>query len=151
MSSEQDDPERVRDAALRLLALREHTQRELTGKLGARGFPATVIATVLADLAAEALQTVTRFASHFVAQRCARGVGPVRVRAELEQRGLDRELIAQYLDRDAACWREALQALVAKRYGSGPVSDRREWQRRARFLAGRGYASDMIRGVLRGE
>lgn len=151
MSGDQDDPARVRDAALRLLALREHTQRELTRKLSARGFPTAVTAAVLAELAAEGLQSDTRFASHFVAQRCARGVGPVRVRAELEQRGLDRDVIAQHLDRDAACWREALQALVAKRYGSGPVSDRREWQRRARFLAGRGYASDMIRGVLRGE
>lgn len=129
------------DRALRLLGQREHSARELTGKLTAKGVDAATAGLVVDDLRGRGLQSDARFAEAFVHSRVGRGQGPVRIRQELAQRGIDAALATDALDED---WAALAVAARQRKFGDAPPVDRDAWQRQARFLAQRGFPSDVV-------
>lgn len=140
-------PNELRRRAIRLLARREHTQAELARKLAAHGTE-DEIGAVLAELQATHLQSDNRAAESYVRGHAAR-LGASRLRQNLKSRGVSSELIDAQLtlgalpdeqERARAVWRKKFSVLPA---------DAREWARQARFLQGRGFASDIIRRVLK--
>jgi regulatory protein len=135
---------------VRLLTSREHARSELRRKLLARGEDEGAVDAVLDDLARRGLQSDARFAAQYVASRVARGYGPVRIRAELRERGLDGGLIADHLDERDPVWRERLDAVARKRFGSHAPADHADRARRARFLEYRGFGAELIRRALFG-
>jgi len=132
-----------------LLAAREHTRAELRRKLGGRreATPEAVEA-VLDALAARGLQSDARYAEQYLAMRVARGYGPVRIRAELRERGVESALIDDWLDERDPAWRERLRAVACKRFGAAAPADYKERARRARFLEQRGFGTELIRREL---
>ena len=138
----------VRDAAVRLLARREHSRFELARKLGGRGHPDDLIEEIIGDLSRAGLQSDERFAQAFVRSALGRGQGPLKIRAGLAERGVDRDIASAYFNLDADEWREHAVSALRKRFGSTPVENRGEWARRARFLAGRGFSSEVVAKVL---
>jgi regulatory protein len=139
----------IRAQALRLLARREHSARELAAKLAARGHPEPGIASVLADLAREGLQSDARFAEGYVFYRAGRGYGPLRIREELRQRGIAGDLIDTCLKEAETDWTARLAEVRRKRFGPRIPADLREQSRQARFLQARGFAIGDIRRLLR--
>ncbi|PWG60962.1 RecX family transcriptional regulator [Spiribacter halobius] len=132
---------------MRLLARREHSRRELARKLGQRGHPAPVIGRALDELAAENLQSDARFAEAYVRSRLERGYGPVRIEAELGERGVDAALVRPLLEADDDEWIERCREAHARRFGHAP-GDLRERARQTRFLANRGFSASQIRRTL---
>jgi regulatory protein len=134
--------------ALELLARREHSRRELTRKLGARGFPDDVIVAVLDDLERSGALADGRFTDSFIRSRVAKGQGPQRIRAELAQRGIaeaDADDVLRGADVD---WRSTIRAVRRKRFGPDLPRDYAERARQARFLQYRGFDSEQIRAAL---
>ncbi|MGM0784906.1 MAG: regulatory protein RecX [Pseudomonadota bacterium] len=140
-----------REDAIRLLARREYARAELASRLTAKGHVAQAVTECLDALAEEGLQSDARFAESFARSRVLRGQGPLKIRVELERRGIDRE-----------CLRATLEALeesgeldglalactaLAKRF-AGPGDTPRERARRERFLAGRGFDAEQARHAL---
>lgn len=115
-----------------------------------RGGKAALVEGVLDDLAQRRLQSDARYAEHYVAQRAARGYGPTRIRAELRERGIGDEIIADWLDEHDPVWKERLAEAARKRFGAGPT-DFKDRARRARFLEYRGFGAGLIRCVLFGD
>ena len=138
----------VRDAAVRLLARREHSQFELARKLAGRGHPGDLIVEIIGDLASAGLQSDDRFAQAFVRSASGRGQGPLKIRAGLSGRGVDDDIASAHLDLDADDWTERAAKASRKRFGPAPPQNRADWARRARFLAGRGFPSGMVAKVL---
>lgn len=138
----------VRAIALGLLARREHSRDELRRKLASRGFDADGVNSLLDKLAAERLQSDARFAEAYVHARQARGVGPVRIRIELEERGVSDALIDEYVDERAEGWRDSLVAEYRKRFGDTSADGYAERARRGRFLQQRGFSPGMIGRLL---
>jgi regulatory protein len=136
---------------MRLLARREHSCLELQHKLEGRGFAAGEVAEVLASLAAERLQSDERFAEAYVYFRSSRGRGPVRIRAELRERGIGDELISRYLSMTGNEWQVRAAAERQKRFGDELPQEWKERSRQARFLQNRGFSSEQIRVVLDGK
>lgn len=134
----------VEEAAVRLLAGREHSARELRRKLCARGHDEALVDEVLRLLTERNLLSETRFVESFVRARAARGQGPMRIRAELRERGVDEERIDAEVTRPADYWLERLERARSKRFGAAPPATRDDWNRQARFLAQRGYPADLI-------
>jgi regulatory protein len=134
--------------AFALLARREHSRRELTRKLDARGFPAEVVAAVVAALETSGALAEARFTETFIRSRVAKGQGPQRIRSELAQRGVaDADVETALGDADAD-WLAAARAVRRKRFGADPPSDFRERARQARFLEYRGFSREQIRAAL---
>lgn len=139
------------DRAVRLLASREHSVRELTGKLQAKGVDAATAGLVVDDLRGRGLQSDTRFAESFVRSRLGRGHGPVRIRQELIQRGIEESLVDEALAEsadDATDWQALACEARARKFGDALPRDRNDWGRQARFLARRGFPTDVIYRVL---
>ena len=134
--------------ALDLLARREHSRRELTRKLVARGFPDEVIAPTLDELERSGTLAEARFTESFVRSRVAKGQGPARIRAELAQRGVAGEEVDGALREAQVDWRETIRAVRRKRFGPELPRDYRERARQARFLEYRGFGSAEIRAAL---
>jgi len=80
--------------------------------------------------------------------RRARGFGPVRIRHELEEKGIATELIEQWLDVSDPDWIEQVRRVREKKYGKKLPRDYPERARQARFLQYRGYTHDQIKRVL---
>ena len=143
-----DDADALRARALGLLARREHSRAELRRKLATRDTDREALEELLGRLAAANLQSDERFAESFLRSRVERGQGPLRIREELRQRGVDDATAAAALEAAAVDWGELLRAVHRKRFGSAPPADRREFAQRARFLAQRGFAAEAIRNLL---
>lgn len=132
-------PAELRQAALRLLARREHARSELELRLARRGGNAADIAGVLDALERDGYLSDARFAHALVAQRAGR-YGKRAIAYALRERGVDGEVTREALD--ALAGRDEIDealALLARRFPNVP-SDDRDRARRVRFLIARGYA-----------
>jgi regulatory protein len=136
---------------MNLLARREHSARELHDKLLARGFEAAVIAEALDTLSREGLLSDERFVESFVHSRINRGAGPLRIQAELRQRGVAEALIRDGLDERDPAWLERAEAVRCKKFGPAIPREFRDKARQMRFLQYRGFSSEQVRRVLRDE
>lgn len=138
----------LREAAIRLLARREHSCLELARKLRQRGWPGPEIDRVLGDLADRGLQSDERFAEGFVRMRSQKAYGPVRIRAELGERGIDRSLIDRMLREADVDWLGLASAWYERRYHGQAADDLKEKSRRQQALARRGFGHEIIRELL---
>lgn len=136
------------DVAARLLARREHSAAELRFKLARRGFETGHVEAALSRLQEHGWQDDGRYAEAKTASRVSSGMGPLKLRAELQAAGVA-EAEAERAMREAEVdWRERARAAHARRFG-GPPADAREWQKQYRFLLGRGFRAEDIHAVLR--
>ncbi len=132
---------------LRLLARREYSRAELRDRLTRAGYGAEQIDSTLDALAREGWQDDARYAEMLGRTRLRQGHGPLRLRRDLARAGVDPEQMSI----PQADWLIQARAALHKRFGGAPAENRREWERRARFLAGRGFTSELIRLVLDGD
>ena len=139
----------AREQALRLLARREHSRLELRRKLASRGYADAVAESVVARLAADGLQSDERFAQGRVRSAVAKGQGPLKIRADLRDRGVNAEVLAMALDAVTE-WSAIARRALAKRFGEAMATDGAERARRARFLEARGFSDEVIRETLGG-
>lgn len=137
------DVQTARDIALGLLARREHSALEMHHKLSRRGFEADIIAEVLADLQASDWLSDERFAEIYAHARADRGYGPLRIRQELRERGVDDATVAAVLGTLSDFWQTKLAQVQHKRFRHAPqnLKDRAQ---QLRFLRHRGYTLEQI-------
>ena len=124
-----------------LLAKREHSNKELTQKL-AKSFSnqPDLIDQELGKLEAEDLQSDMRMAEAFIRTRTGRGQGPVKIKAELRNKGLSDETISFALEESGVDWFELVQQVAVKKLGpNGPPGNMKEKARLSRFLQQRGF------------
>ncbi len=134
-------------AAIRLLAMREHTQFELRNKLK-RAHALADVEQAVRSLAEQGLQSDERYTELYVVLRRNKGYGPLRIRTELQERGIDKTLIGNYLDQKDSSWSSLLQRAAEKKYGDQPPADQKDIARRGRFLSYRGFPSHLISAYL---
>jgi regulatory protein len=142
------DERTVRTAALALLAGRDFARAELARRLERRGYPKDVVEAVVAGLVAERLLSESRFTELFIRQHAGRGHGPVRIRAELRERGVTDADIDEALDGAAEDWAAIARETRRRRFGTAGPADFRERARQGRFLQYRGFTSEQIRAAL---
>jgi regulatory protein len=141
----------VRATAMNLLARREHSTQELRDKLLTRGFEDDEIVPALQTLSREGLLSDERFTESFIHSRMERGSGPVKIHAELRQRGVADEIITDWLDERDRVWLERAESVRCKKFGSALPVDYKEKARQARFLQYRGFSAEQTRQVLRDD
>jgi len=133
------------------LARREHTREELRTKLAKRDFSAEEIESAVAKLAAEGLVSDDRFTESFIAVRMRKGQGPVRIRMDLQQRGVSPDLIALHLDPRSPEWRKLAREVRIRKFGVDIPADFKEKARQMRFLEYRGFSTVQIQSAMNDE
>lgn len=136
----------LKGRALRLLGQREHFRRELERKLAPHEQEPGTLAQALDELQAKGYLDEERAAESLVHRRAGQ-YGSARLRQEMQDKGLARELIEQALaglkdselTRAREIWRRRFEALPA---------DAKERARQMRFLLARGFSAEVVRRVL---
>jgi len=137
----------IEQICLRLLARREHSQRELLDKLALRGFNRDEAELVIGEMAEQSWQNDERYAECYVRQRIASGYGPIRIRYELQQRGIDAvDLDAQVEEQGG--WQHLLLDVYRNKYDDDQSLTQNEWLKRSRFLQQRGFSGEMIKRLF---
>lgn len=134
--------------ALGLLVRREHSRKELTRKLAARGVAGDEAQAAVARMTEAGWQSDKRFAEQLVRSRANAGQGPIRIRAELAMHGLGRDAVAAAMDGYDGDWAENARDLVRRRFPGG-AEDLAVRRKAADFLVRRGFDGDQIRAAVR--
>lgn len=143
-------PATVRYAAMSHLARREHSLLELRQKLLKRFPEPELVDAVIEKLRAEGLQSDDRFAEAFISMRKNRGQGPVRIIAELKQRGVAEAIYSRYIDPSDEEWVASARSVCLRKYGSFADTPAQRGKQ-MRFLQYRGFTSDQIRRIWRND
>mgnify|MGYP001178974911 CR=1 FL=1 len=135
----------IRRAAMDLLARREHSHTELFRKLLRRfSHDSELIESEIETLNREGLQSDLRLAEAFTRSRANKGQGPLKIRAELRDKGVvdsDIEIAFAHCDIN---WFDQVALVAGKRFGNEPPEDAKERAKRNRFLQQRGFSFDEI-------
>ncbi|MDT8398723.1 MAG: regulatory protein RecX [Pseudomonadales bacterium] len=137
----------LRRAAMDKLARREHSFHELALALRDKypGFDLDeAILPTLERLREENLQSDARFVENFVRSRKNKGTGPLKISAELKQKGVSTTLIGALVDAPDNDWTLEARQVLLKKY-RGPVPDTAAARQKAWFfLQQRGFRRDDI-------
>ncbi|HBC71254.1 MAG TPA: RecX family transcriptional regulator [Coxiellaceae bacterium] len=136
---------KIRRSALDILARREHSKFELQHKLSLKGFAVGDIVKITQDLISQGLQSDARFVESYVSMRRNRGFGPVRIKAELHERGIDSTLGEQFLDEHNPIWFELATVMRCKKFGEKKPDGLREQAKQMRYLYYKGFTADQIK------
>lgn len=131
----------LRQHAVSLLARRDHARAELRLKIRRKFGDVEALEPVLDWCEEHDFLNDRRFAGFFVRSRIERGQGPLRIRAELQQRGVSGPLIEEALG-EAGCDWFALAREVRQRRFRAPPADSREKAKQLRFLQSRGFDAE---------
>lgn len=151
MNSHEFTAASVRMMAMNLLAMREHSAKELHLKLAKKQVPTELILSVIEKLQKDNLQSDDRFAQAYTAMRLRQGKGAQIIRVDLKEKGIADELIADCLAKVVQHGDWNLMALKAyqKKFGDTPITDLKEKAKRIRFLAARGFSAANIQAVFK--
>lgn len=132
------------------LARREHSRWELRQKLEKRGAGSS-LHQVLDRLEQDNLLSDRRYCEAMVRYRAAKGFGPIKIREELQHRGVSEALISVCLYSDDDQWLSVICRLVERKYSGSKIRDLKTKAAQQRFLRQRGFTYDQIRHALNDE
>ena len=140
------DSPSLKGRALRLLAQREHSRAELERKLAKYEEEPGTLAQALDELAARDFISEPRVVQSVLHQRASR-LGALRLRQELQQKGIGAEAIAGAMEQLKGTELERAREVWRRRFGE-PPADMTERARQTRFLLARGFSGEVVRRVL---
>ncbi len=134
--------------ALRYLAQREYSRRELEQKLSvyARSCASEALSTVLDKLEQNGFLSAERAAEQIARVRRSR-FGSQRIVYELKEKGIDEHLIGSVLPYLKQTEFDTAVKVWQKKFGRSPGS-REERGKQVRFMLSRGFSMEIIRQVL---
>jgi len=121
-------------AAIRFLAIREHSSRELNQKLKRKGFTSNLIDAVLIELISQNLQSDFRYAEILLNSRQRKGYGPIYIQHYLQDKGVDSDAIESVLDFNDLAWQKALIDTAIKKFGTQKPDDFQQKMKQMNFL-----------------
>jgi regulatory protein len=136
----------LKGRALRLLSQREHSRAELERKLAAYEDEPGTLALALDELQAKGFISETRVLDSVIHRRAAK-LGENRIRQELQDKGLDPQLVSQALSELRASEYGRAREVWRKKFGEAPDGQVAR-ARQARFLISRGFSAEVVRRVL---
>jgi len=139
---------KARASALASLSRRDHACAELRQKLERKGYPAQTIDHVLNEMRNHGYLDDARFAASYARLRAARGYGPVKIRHELQTRGVASSLIDQAVAELEIDFIASCRQVQARKFGPENPRNLKDKARRQRFLFQRGFDSDCIRQAV---
>ena len=137
----------LKGRALKLLAGREHSRRELERKLAPHETEPGQLKTALDELQARGFIDEQRVVDSLLHRRSAR-LGAGRIKQELQAKGLDAERVAVAVASLKASEVERAREVWRRKFGELP-QDAAQRAKQARFLAARGFGGETIQRVLK--
>jgi regulatory protein len=140
----------LRERALKLLARREHSRKELARKLAEHTDDPGEIERALDECEARGWLSESRVVEQLVHNRRSR-FGLRRIERDLEAKGVSGEAAAAALSQLKEGQVEAARAIWRRKFGGQTPRTPAERARQARFLQGRGFELAVVLKVIGGE
>ncbi|UJD87960.1 recombination regulator RecX [Rahnella aquatilis] len=90
-----------------------------------------------------------KFASRYISGRSHKGYGAVRIRSELLQKGVDKEIITVALENTDVDWCVLARDLAVRKFGENLPTDWKEKSKVLRYLLYRGFFQEEIQSIYR--
>ncbi len=148
-----DERHRAYHTAVRLLGRREHSVAELRSKIRHkhRDLDQPTLEHLLETLQQDRLLSDERYAEVAIRSRIRRGYGPKYIEQELMSKGVSSELVESVMEQtmldQAYDWVQLAADQISRRHPH-TAQDSAAWLKAARFLARRGYPSNLVMQVL---
>jgi regulatory protein len=136
----------LKGRALRLLAAREHSRKELERKLASHETEPGQLKAALDDLQARGFIDEQRVVDSLLHRRAPR-LGAGRIKQELQAKGLDAERVAAALASLRATELERAREVWRRKFGV-PPADAAARGKQARFLGARGFSAETVQRLL---
>ena len=138
----------LKGRALRLLSGREHSRLELERKLKRFEEEPGTLERALDELQAKGFIDEQRVIESVLHRRAAK-LGLVRIKQELQAKGLDPRAVTEALAGLQTSERARALEVWRKKFGEPPATPQ-DAAKQMRFLASRGFGGDVIRRVVMG-
>lgn len=143
------DPKRVNKAisyACRVLAMREYSEKQLRQKIYDKGYDIAETEQTIQFLLENNWLSDRRFCESFVRSKVSRGIGLLRLRYELADKGISSEMLESVLAEQSICWQDACDNVTIKKVATNSfqntIKDRLKLER---FLKYRGFSGEQVR------
>lgn len=146
----EEEQSKANNCALRFLAYRQRSEKEIIDKLKKKGFEDKFIENTLVYLKHYGLVDDIEFAKSFMKDKInLNKYGPQRIKYELYRKGISQEIIEGVLEEDEDEYSRALK-LAKKKMSSYKNDDRNAIYRKlGGFLQRKGYSYDSISKILK--
>lgn len=142
------DASGLRRTVVDLLSRRDYSRLELFRKLKQKAENPEDIEPVLDDFQQRNWQSDERFAESFLNSRYQRGLGPLRLKQELREKGVSSDIIVLALENLEVDWFQLALDAARKKESSIKNTDKNKKQKLYRFLAYRGFSGDQISAAI---
>tara|TARA_Y100000766_G_C18716304_1_gene511630 strand:- start:331 stop:792 length:462 start_codon:yes stop_codon:yes gene_type:complete len=132
-----DEPKAIRLKIMDFLSRREHSSKEIYNKMSQRVESIEMLKNSIDELISDGLLSDERFAESYFNSRKRKGFGPIRIKNELSQRGINENLFNK-IEQDTDWTPLALAALRKKTNGNNP-EEMKEILKVKNFLNYRGF------------
>ncbi|MGN1098060.1 MAG: regulatory protein RecX [Clostridia bacterium] len=138
-----------RERAIKIVALKDRTEKELRDKLAEKGYSDEEIDDAVEFMKSYNYINDESYAEKYVADGInLRGHGPRRIKTELLRRGISRDIAEAALENIEAEPRERLEEIMERRFAAADLGNPKERNRIFGYFARRGYSSHDIWGVI---
>ncbi len=150
MSESPSESKIIRKKAMDYLSRREHSCYELYKKISTHNFDKDLINQELDLLIRDGLLSDERFVEAFIHSRKKNGKGPLKISAELQQRGADESLINKYIEEiENSEWLDSAKQVVEKKLGNNQQLDYDNQLKMMKFLNNRGFTIDQVKLTIK--
>lgn len=137
--------------AMHILERTDKTEAQLRKKLEESEYPKEAVESAIAYVTSYGYLDDRRYAKHYIEWK-KQGKGKARLKMELAQKGISREIIEEVLEStDFGETREMIRQIILKKRKTNIPMNEKEKQRLYGFLMRKGFSSSDIMAVMREE
>lgn len=137
--------------AMHILERTDKTEAQLRRKLEESEYPKEAVESAIAYVTSYGYLDDRRYAEHYIEWK-KQGKGKARLKMELVQKGISREIIEEVLEStDFGEMREMIRQIILKKRKTDIPMNEKEKQRLYGFLMRKGFSSSDILAVMREE
>jgi len=140
--------------AIRLLTHREFCIAEMRQRLAGRSYDDAIVDWTIGQLQQDGYLSELRFAECYIRSRLKKGEAPWLAAQRARQKGAEADAVESALTELTTDYdpEQVARDLLSGRDPSGlRFKEERVWQRQARFLRNKGFASDIILRAMKAE
>jgi regulatory protein len=137
----------IYNKALDIISRREHSQKELTGKLLNKFSEEEIVNSVINNLVEKNLLNDSRYSESYVVSRKRKGFGPKKIMYELIARGVIENIAYEAIENEGG-WKDAALTAFNKKFKKGKATDFKELNKQKTFLQNRGFSFEEIDSVF---
>jgi len=139
----------IKDAAVKYLASRARSTGEMKAYLKGKGYSEDQIAEVIRDFMDYGYLDDEDYCRQYIKYAYSKGKGPLRIKQELAEKGIDRDTIDFALEDYESDESDLDRALIqARKSAGGKIIDEKTKGRIGRRLTSLGYSIDIVYKVI---